>query len=90
MGCNTSTASAPSNTTSLVTVPNPNGRKTVVIVGASIAGFTVGEYLWDNYNVVFIDQKDHFEYISTCVKAANDEHWADKIMIGYDKVVAGY
>ena len=34
----------------------------MVIVGASFAGFTLAEQIWDSYDVIFVDQRDHFEY----------------------------
>lgn len=88
MGCNTSTtASDPSHTISLA---NPHNKKTLVIVGASIAGFTVGEYLWNDYNVVFVDQRDYFEYNPTSIKNAVDKEWVDTITIKYSDVVTGH
>jgi hypothetical protein len=57
MGC---TASSDAHSTlaragDLVPYPNPNGKKTVIIVGGGIAGITAAEAVWDHANVVLID-----------------------------------
>lgn len=71
-------------------VPAANGKKTILIVGASFAGFTLGEFLWSEFNVVFLDQNDYFEYTPGNVKSAVDDKWADKITISYSDVVSGH
>jgi hypothetical protein len=48
-----------------------------------MAGYTAGEALWDDTNVVYIDQRDHFEYNPTSIKAANDREWKDKIILPF-------
>jgi NADH dehydrogenase FAD-containing subunit len=90
MGCNSSTAQGATEVSSLVPFPNPNGKKTVLIVGFSIAGYTVGEAIWDDANVVFIDARDHFEYVPTVLKSAIDEKWKDRIFATYAESVSGY
>ena len=73
-----------------MSVPDTNGKKTVLIVGAGIAGFTIGEFLWSEFNVVFLDQNDYFEYTPGNVKSAVDDKWADKITISYAEVISGH
>ncbi len=53
MGCTESKATGPTE----LLLPNisPKGKGTVVIVGASIAGMTIAEQLWDEYDVTFVD-----------------------------------
>lgn len=60
MGCTESTATGPAE----LLLPNfsAKGKGTVVIIGASIAGLTIAEQLWNEYDVTFVDQRDHFEY----------------------------
>ncbi len=53
------------------------GKGTVVIVGASIAGMTVGEQLWDYCDVIFVDQRDHFEYWPGNIKQSVDDSIKD-------------
>ena len=50
--------------------------KKVIIVGASFAGLTVAEYLWDYFDVLIIDKKEHFEYTCTNTRSFVDsEHF---------------
>ena len=56
-------------------------KKTVFIVGASFAGFTLAEQLWNDFNVTLIDKKDHFEYLPTNIKCSVDATWADHLMV---------
>jgi len=88
MGCQASTASSPAGP--LLPFPHASGKKTVVIVGFSIAGFTVGEQLWDSHNVVFVDQRDHFEYWPGNLKQAVDGGIKDKIITPFADVIKGY
>lgn len=90
MGCSNTT---PANSPAAATVypyPHENGKKTVVVVGFSIAGYTAGEAIWDDANVVFIDARDHFEYNPTSIKAAVDQGWKDKITCTYAESEQGY
>lgn len=87
MGCTESTASGPLE----ILLPNKdNGKKTVVIVGASIAGITLGELMWDYFNVTFVDQRDHFEYWPGNLKQTVDETIKDKIIVPFADFVKGY
>jgi NADH dehydrogenase FAD-containing subunit len=88
MGCQASTASDPS--AALLPFPNANGKKTVVIVGFSIAGFTVGEQLWDFYNVVFVDQRDHFEYWPGNLKQSVDGTIKDRVITPFADTLKAY
>lgn len=90
MGCNSSTAQGTTSVDSLIQHPNPNGKKTVIIVGFSIAGYTAGEAIWDDVNLVFVDARDHFEYVPTVLKSAVDETWKDKITTTFADSVSGY
>lgn len=40
--------------------------------------------------MVFIDQKDHYEYVPGSIKSASDNTWHDKFQILYKDAVAGY
>ena len=92
MGCNAS-ADAHETTAlsgSLVQYPNPNGKKTVVIVGGGIAGISAAEGIWDHANVVLIDQKDHFEYNPFIVKVAQDEKIPETLFATFEETIKGY
>eukprot|EP00347_Sterkiella_histriomuscorum_P014384 403361073 len=64
--------------------------KTVVIVGGSYAGFTMAEMLWDYFNVIVIDARDHYEHTATNIKCAVDPTWIDKITTPFTKVEQSY
>lgn len=64
--------------------------KKIVIVGFSFGGFTIGEFLWNNFKVTFVDAKDHFEYVPTCLKSSIDDKWADKIHASYSDVAKAH
>jgi hypothetical protein len=53
MDCTESTAAEPMEL--LLPSTSSKGKGTVVIVGASIAGMTIGELLWEEYDVTFVD-----------------------------------
>jgi hypothetical protein len=53
MGCSESKPSVPVEL--LLPSTSSKGKGTVVIVGASFAGMTLGELLWDEYDVTFVD-----------------------------------
>lgn len=88
MGCQASTASDPA--AAFIAYPNANGKKTVVIVGFSISGFAVGEQLWESHNVIFVDQRDHFEYWPGNLKQAVDGTIKDKILVPFADALKGY
>lgn len=92
MGCNASTDAHETTALSgtLVQYPHPNGKKTVVIVGAGIAGITAAEMVWDNANVVLIDQKDHFEYNPFVVKVAQDEKMPETLFATFEESIKGF
>ena len=92
MGC---TASADAHQTTalsgtLVEYPHSNGKKTVVIVGAGIAGISAVEAIWEHANVVLIDQKDHFEYNPFIVKVANDEKIPETLFATFEESIKGF
>lgn len=91
MGCGTSTANGPTQLDqTLVPVPNPNGKKTVVIVGASFGGLTIGDGLWNDHNVVFIDKKDHFEFTPASVKFVTEAKWGNRMTSPLSELVTGF
>lgn len=91
MGCSSSTANGPTQLDqALVPVPNPNGKKTVVIVGASIGGLTIGDGLWNDHNVVFIDKKDYFEYTPGSVKFPTDPKFGSRMTTKFADMVTGF
>jgi UDP-galactopyranose mutase len=79
MGCTQATVSAPIEL--LLPTTSSKGKGTIVIIGASIAGMTIGEQLWDEYDVTFVDQRDHFEYWPGNVKQSVDETIKDQIIV---------
>jgi NADH dehydrogenase FAD-containing subunit len=87
MGCNASTdaheTSALSGTT--IPYPHPNGKKTVVIIGAGLSGIAAGEGIWEHANVVFVDQKDHFEYNPFSLKMASEPQIVDTLFATYEE-----
>ena len=87
MGCTASSdaQSTTSLTSTSIPYPNPNGKKTVVVLGAGLAGFAAGEGIWDHANVVFIDQKDHFEYNPFSLKMASEPQLADTLFATYEE-----
>jgi NADH dehydrogenase FAD-containing subunit len=88
MGCTQATVSAPIEL--LLPSTSSKGKGTIVIIGASIAGMTIGEQLWDEYDVTFVDQRDHFEYWPGNVKQSVDETIKDQIIVPYTDFVKGY
>lgn len=88
MGCTESTASGPMEL--LLPATSSKGKGTVVIVGASIAGMTLGELLWDEYDVTFVDQRDHFEYWPGNLKQAVDGSIKDQIIVPFADFAKGY
>ena len=64
--------------------------KRVVIVGASYAGFTLAEYFWNDYRVILIDKKDHWEYVASTLKSSIDPTWHTKNLIKFSEVVKGH
>ena len=61
-----------------------------MIVGGSYSGFTMAEYLWADFKVTIIDQKDHFEYVASNLKCAIDDSWSERILIKYSDVIKGH
>ena len=92
MGCNASSDAHETTALSgsLVQYPHPNGKKTVVIVGAGIAGISAAEAVWDHANVVMIDQKDHFEYNPFIVKVAQDEKIPETVFATFEEAHKGF
>ena len=95
MGCTASTTTGTLDPKQfgepLTTYPDPAGKKTVVIVGASFAGFAAAEFVWDEANVVIIDQNDHFEYNPFSIKAASEgSATTDKLFQPYENFAKGY
>ena len=88
MGCTQSTASGPKKLAAPST--NSKGKSTIVIIGASIAGMTIGELLWDEYDVTFVDQRDHFEYWPGNLKQSVDESIKDQIIVPFTEFAKGY
>jgi NADH dehydrogenase FAD-containing subunit len=88
MGCTESTASGPMEL--LLPSTSSKGKGTVVIVGASIAGMTLGELLWDEYDVTFVDQRDHFEYWPGNLKQSVDGTIKDQIIVPFADFAKGY
>ncbi len=46
--------------------------------------------MWDQFKVVFVDQKDYFEFIPTNLKASIDEKWHEKILYRYSEVIESH
>ena len=88
MGCTESTASGPMEL--LLPATGPKGKGTVVIVGASISGMTLGELLWDEYDVIFVDQRDHFEYWPGNLKQTVDGTIKDQIIVPFTDFAKAY
>jgi len=88
MGCTESSASTPGEM--ILQNSNTKGKGVAVIVGASIAGLTLGEQIWDEYDVVFIDQRDHFEYWPGNLKQSVDGTIKDKIIVPFAEFAKAY
>ncbi len=88
MGCTESSASTPEHM--ILQNSNTKGKGVAVIVGASIAGLTLGEQIWDEYDVVFIDQRDHFEYWPGNLKQSIDGTIKDKILVPFAEFAKAY
>lgn len=88
MGCTESSASAPGEL--ILPATSAKGKGTVVIVGASIAGLTLAEQIWDEYDVTFVDQRDHFEYWPGNVKQSVDATIKDKIIVPFSEFTKAY
>jgi NADH dehydrogenase FAD-containing subunit len=58
-------------------------EKKVVIVGASFAGLTLAEKLWDKFNVILIDKNEYFEYICTMARALIKDSYINDLTIRY-------
>jgi NADH dehydrogenase FAD-containing subunit len=62
-------------------------------VGASIAGFSLGEQLWaenNEYEVTFVDQRDHFEYWPGTLKQSTDSDIKDQIIVSFTEFTQAY
>ena len=88
MGCTESTATGPMEL--LLPATGPKGKGTVVIVGASISGMTLGELLWDEYDVIFVDQRDDFEYWPGNLKQTVDGTIKDQIIVPFTDFAKAY
>lgn len=55
--------------------------KKVIIIGASFAGLSVAEHLWDHFDVMIVDRKDYFEYVCTNTRSFVDSEHFDNITI---------
>ena len=88
MGCTESTANSPVEL--ILSNTNSKGKGTAVIVGASIAGLTIAEQIWDEYDVVFVDQRDHFEYWPGNLKQSIDATIKDKILVPFTEFAKAY
>ena len=51
---------------------------------------TLGELLWDEYDVTFVDQRDHFEYWPGNLKQSVDESIKDQIIVPFTEFAKGY
>lgn len=51
---------------------------------------TLGELLWEEYDVTFVDQRDHFEYWPGNLKQAVDDSIKDKIIVPFADFAKGY
>ena len=88
MGCTESKPSVPAEL--LLPSTSSKGKGTVVIIGASFAGMTLGELLWDEYDVTFVDQRDHFEYWPGNIKQSVDATIKDQIIVPFNNFNKGY
>lgn len=61
----------------------PQYDKKVVIVGASFAGLSVAEKLWDQFDVTIVDKNDYFEYICTNTRSIVEDEHMDEITLSY-------
>lgn len=58
--------------------------KKVVIVGASFAGLTLAEKLWDSFDVLLIDKSNFFEYICTNPRSLVEDEHINEITLSYN------
>lgn len=55
----------------------------VLIVGYSIAGFTVAQSIWDHTTVTVIDEKDYFENVTTSMKMNFEPGFEDEVLFPF-------
>ena len=65
-------------------------KKHIVIVGFSYAGFTVGELLWNNFEVTLIDKKDFFDHFALGIYGVVEERLIDYTLYPIDTIQTGY
>ena len=62
----------------------------MVIVGFSYSGFTVGELLWDTFDVTIIDRKNFFDHFALGIYGLVDERLIDYTLYPIETIQAGY
>jgi NADH dehydrogenase FAD-containing subunit len=65
-------------------------EKKVVIIGASFAGLTLAEKLWDKFNVILIDKNEYFEYVCTNPRALVKDSYINDLTIRYQDIIASH
>lgn len=65
-------------------------EKKVVIVGASFAGLTLAELLWDFFEVLIIDRKDYYEHNQNSSAFLVDGERFDSATLSYNQIMRNH
>lgn len=74
----------------LCTSANTRSDKKVVIVGASFAGLSLAEKLWDHFDVLLVDKSDFFEFVCANPRTLVQDDIANEITIGYNQILRAH